>query len=593
MEPTSCGSCWSAFLNGKSKKERRLARKHQNMIAKTVKVDDVRECSLRECSLVSKNGHSFAEDYIVTEESLGSGMSGDVFLAQPVESEGLDTASAFVAVKTLSKVGLCKQDLAALMREVDIYLQMDHCNVARLLQVYDEVDDVYLVMEYCAGGSLFDIIQERGKLSEQTAAETMRQVLNAVNYCHSHPRGKVCHHDLKPENFVYKGASTDSDLKLLDFGLSKVLSGHHPQTRSNGGTSGYKAPEVVSGSYHDETCDMWSLGVIMYALLTGEEPPEDTNSPMNPSLLSGISSTAKDLMQSLLSVDPLKRPTAYEALKHPWITQLIQPCPDQQLPLTSQQNDMLHHLYSFAHGSPVYRAAALVATYLKGNIVASVVDSADKQFQAIDEDCSGTISVKELTNPLQNVLGLSEAEAQDIFSRLDLNSDLIIHRSEFLAAVAGPLLLQDGNIVREAFGRFDRNHDGKICIGELSSVLGRDFCGESTVQLFEELDVNGDQEIDLEEFSLMISRASTAFEGIAGLQKMDLAMTSHAQDHVMFSAPPSIAQPMRRTASAQRRPCATHSSCKRDTWQQKGSMRDMSQCMLPFSRSSSLNSPCV
>jgi len=574
-------------------------------------------CQLRTCGLVSQSGHSFAEDYIVTEESLGAGMSGDVFLAEPVGCKGLSTAATSVAVKTLSKVGLSKQELAALMHEVDIFLQMDHCNIARLLQVYDEPNDVYLVMEYCAGGSLFDTLQRSGQFSEQTAAETMRQVLNAVNYCHSHPRGKVCHHDLKPENFVYKSASADSELKLVDFGLSKILSTHRPTTRSSGGTPGYKAPEVLSRSDHDESCDMWSLGAIMYVLLTGEMLSEDSNFQLDASLLAGMSSDAKDLLQSLLSVDPQERPTAYEALQHPWIAQLVQPCPDLQLQGSCQQRDMLHSVCSFARGSPVYRAVALLATYVQGNVVASVMDSADEQFRAIDEDCSGTISLKELAKPLQNVLGLSAAESRDIFCRLDLDSDLIINRSEFLAAVAGPLLLKDERIVREAFCRFDANHDGKICFREWSTVLGQDFCGESTMQLFQELDVNGDHAVDWEEFSLMISRALMMFHTVAGShQTMDPAKRSHGDKYSKDTSSPLIAESTRtlqdflhsplarerRIATSQRQTCTKRLACRHQPRRQSRGSRgcsrsvpDWNQCVTRISRSSSLNLnfPCA
>merc|ERR550514_841054 len=106
-------------------------------------------------------------------------------------------------------------------QEVEIYLYMDHPNICRLLAVYDEGDIVYLVMELCSGKELYDRLMKQVRYSESDAANVVYQIVSAVHYCHSQ---KICHRDIKLENFVYVDDSQNARLKMIDFGLSKVFS---------------------------------------------------------------------------------------------------------------------------------------------------------------------------------------------------------------------------------------------------------------------------------------------------------------------------------------------------------------------------------
>ncbi len=151
-------------------------------------------------------------------------------------------------------------------------IQIDHPNIIKLYEVYEDSRYVYLIMEECTGGELFDRIYERivnkNLYTEKEAAAIFKQYMSAICHCHSQ---KICHRDLKPENLLFLNKSPDSPLKVIDFGLSKIYteSNHHMSTKV--GTAYYVSPEVLEGNY-DEKCDIWSSAVILYILLTGEPP---------------------------------------------------------------------------------------------------------------------------------------------------------------------------------------------------------------------------------------------------------------------------------------------------------------------------------
>merc|ERR1712032_784565 len=129
----------------------------------------------------------------------------------------------------------------------------------------------------------------------------------------------------------------------------------------------------------------------------------------------------------------------------------------------------------------------------------------EAQFRALDVDGNGTISAAELVQAMQQTLGVPRSEAFWIFSQLDVDGDTNIHLSEFLAAATGANLLRSNGIAHEAFSHFDLDQNGKIDLGELTTVLGSRFCGVPTHQIFSELDKNGDLSVDIDEFSSVIA----------------------------------------------------------------------------------------
>jgi len=426
--------------------------------------------NVRVGTIVRPASCSFAEQYQLLAGKIGSGMSGDVLLAIP-KRHCFGGSPGPVAVKTLAKHSVSKAAVANALQEADIYLRMDHANIARLLRVYNEPDNLYIVMEYCSGGSLGDRLFKHDRMSENEAIHTTRQMLAAVNYCHKHSGGKVCHRDLKHTNFVYANGDADAPLKLLDFGLSRVLSEKKPQMNSCAGTLHYLAPEVIRQNAYNEACDMWSLGVIVFSLLTGTIPFDGvkTDQVKKAILYSevamegpewhGISDLAKEFVESLLRKQPTDRPTAEKALQHPWLTSTSGRSASDQTDAHASP-EILKLLVGFADQNPLCRAAAASLVCTPGAHLAEDVRSLEAQFQVLDTNKDGVISASELSAAMHQTLGTTPEDAKQTFKNLDLDSDAGIHHTEFLAATVGNQILSQDNAVEEVFNNFDR--DGNL-----------------------------------------------------------------------------------------------------------------------------------
>jgi len=209
---------------------------------------------------------------------------------------------------------------------VDILKRVKHENIVCLKDMHETSDKLYLVMELVTGGELFDKIVEKGSYSEKEASNIVGKILSAVEYLHSNG---IAHRDLKPENLLLKSEG-DTEVMLSDFGLSKII-GEDTMMQTACGTPYYVAPEVLSATGYGQEVDLWSVGVITYLLLCGFPPfygeslPEVFEQIMKAEYdfpepyWNDISNEAKDLIKKLLVVDPKKRYSAKQALKHPWI----------------------------------------------------------------------------------------------------------------------------------------------------------------------------------------------------------------------------------------------------------------------------------
>ena len=248
-----------------------------------------------------------------------------------------DGAAIKVIKKPSSRRAVERVEL--LRAEVQILRSIQHPNIVRLYDVYESPNRLYLVMELLTGGELFDRIVGLGKFSEDDARYFTFKMLNAVLYLHDR---NICHRDLKPENILLATPEPDAELKITDFGLSKIsaLPDDFLMT-TRCGTPGYVAPEVLAQEVtHGElrrygtSCDCWSVGVIVYILLSAAPPfYGKTDAEMNRRIKQGqykfpdkywshISQSAKDFICRLLTVDPTRRMSALEALQHDWVVSI-------------------------------------------------------------------------------------------------------------------------------------------------------------------------------------------------------------------------------------------------------------------------------
>jgi len=262
------------------------------------------------------------------KQLLGEGAFSKVYLAESkLDSGGL------AAVKIIDKEELCKDEdkMFLVDKEIEIMSQLDHPNIVRLFEVYENRKEVCLVMELAKGGELFDKLLEQGCLQEQEAGRLMTQVLEAVYDLHS--RG-IVHRDLKPENLLFYDNQASSKLLVVDFGLSEYeeeLNKDSPVC----GTATYLAPEVIAQEESNRGQDIWSCGVITYILLCGYPPffkdsEEKSESALLRQIVRGkykfhanfwdhISEEGKHFVSRLMCPDPRLRITVEEALNHPWI----------------------------------------------------------------------------------------------------------------------------------------------------------------------------------------------------------------------------------------------------------------------------------
>merc|ERR1719223_1732831 len=229
---------------------------------------------------------------------------------------------------------------------------MDHPNIIKLYETFEDHRNIYLVMELSSGGELFDRIIDSGHFTEGQAATLMQQIVRAIFYMHEN---HVTHRDLKPENFLFvtKEAIEKNTLKIIDFGLSCNFQPNQVLT-TKAGTPYYVAPQVLAGKY-DQMSDMWSIGVIMYVMLCGYPPffgetDADVlakvrlgNFSFNAADWKNISEDAKGLIRLLLKMNPKDRHTAEQALNHIWIKDKA----PRAVPGVSLGADFVQHLRGF------------------------------------------------------------------------------------------------------------------------------------------------------------------------------------------------------------------------------------------------------
>ncbi|KAI4498062.1 hypothetical protein M0802_006886 [Mischocyttarus mexicanus] len=251
------------------------------------------------------------------ERTIGSGGFAKVKLGVHVAT------GEKVAIKIMDKTAL-GDDLPRVKLEVEALKTLLHQHICKLYQVIETDTYYFMIIEYCSGGELFDHIVERNRLSESESRKFFRQIVSAVAYLHSLG---YAHRDLKPENVLL---DKNENLKLIDFGLcAKPKCGMQSHLYTSCGSPTYAAPELILGKkYLGSEVDIWSMGVILYALLCGFLPFDDNSiENLYKKILSGkydepswLSSSSKRLIRAMLQRDPKKRITIQELCNHPWIT---------------------------------------------------------------------------------------------------------------------------------------------------------------------------------------------------------------------------------------------------------------------------------
>lgn len=500
------------------------------------------------------HNHSVNQDYTLDEaKPLGEGGFGAVCIAVN------KTTKAQRACKKILKKSV--KDKRAFEREVELQKALDHPNICRIYDTYQDAKMYYICLELCKGGELFDKIIEASHFGEDTVAFLAKQMLSGLLYMHSN---KMAHRDLKPENYLLSEDQPveKANLKLIDFGMSRRFEPGKPMT-TKVITPYYVSPDVLSGSYN-EACDIWSLGVIFFILFCGSPPfnsryegkkaDEDIFRKIKKADYSfdagewkHVSKEAQRFVMDLLTPDPKKRPTAKDLLEHHWL--VVHMPTFKPVPLSTTAVDSLR---AFRQKDRLQKVALqMIAKYIDDN----KVDDLKKMFASMDADGNGTLTLQEMKIGLEKN-GLQELvkEMEETMKQLDNDGSGLIDYSEFLAATMSRKVYLQYDYLWQVFKQFDSSRTGKITKDDLSLVLsgGRDkkyVQGKTPVmadidEIIEKYDTDKSGDIDFDEFMELMrgqteQKAAAASNTPAPLQV--LKEKADKKDQELLALPPAPA----------------------------------------------------
>eukprot|EP00467_Chlorarachnion_reptans_P000316 CAMPEP_0114506822 /NCGR_PEP_ID=MMETSP0109-20121206/11651_1 /TAXON_ID=29199 /ORGANISM="Chlorarachnion reptans, Strain CCCM449" /LENGTH=597 /DNA_ID=CAMNT_0001685473 /DNA_START=113 /DNA_END=1906 /DNA_ORIENTATION=+ len=410
--------------------------------------------------------------------------------------------------------------LKAFNNEIRLMKKMDHPNVIRFYEAFEDSTYLYLSMELCEGGELFLKLHDKRELSEKDTAKILAEVLKGLKHLHDQ---NIVHCDLKPENLVFLKKGKDSPIKIIDFGLSKPIP-PHVYLHQFAGTPYFTAPEVIEGRYYT-AADMWSMGIIMFLLLFGYPPfhasKRKEGSAATAEILSKVkrgfdkrvregygahfpediqvSDSARDLISKLLTRNTRDRYTVDEMMAHPWF--------EEAKGMTTNIDPRVMKSMREFHRANKFHSMVLHAltshTKKEEEIVA-------KAFDEIDENHDGMITLEELKHALK---GLNSKEVQRIFHELDENLDGSLDIKELTMAYHQRRVLAKEERLWEAFMILDLKGDMRLSLQEIKKAIlenpqTKNLCTEAEIEkVFKEADIDRDGIVDYDEFLYMMGSA--------------------------------------------------------------------------------------
>lgn len=447
--------------------------------------------------------------YIIDQREIGAGGYGKVYVAQ--DREFIDR---LVAIKRV--VVFDDDKKKAFQKEVEIMKELDHPNICKLLETYEQGRFMFFVMEYCEGGEVFDRIMEHGMIAENTTANIVKQSASALTYAHN--RG-IAHRDMKPENICFCTQDIgNTNIKVIDWGLGFYFG--EARMKSAVGSLTYAAPEVLEAQgVYACSCDVWSLGVLTYVMLCGKPPfwgnhteqlkkMKKEQFPMTDSTWSAISKDAKSVIRGLLRCKPEDRMPLPTLLVHPWMRNCAQKMD------ASISRQVLFNMRQFSHTPQFFSlCVASVARQLDHRNLHDV----HKVFSDMDLNGDGVLELHEVKAGFEKIYGKNSEIIKDVeamFARLDLDGSGSIDYTEFCAAGIGERMSTEENVLWAAFKAFDvEDDDGRVTKDEIRQVLRKadvnkfwtdEVCDELATELISRFDTDGNGSLDFEEWTKLM-----------------------------------------------------------------------------------------
>ena len=400
------------------------------------------------------------------------------------------------AIKSIYKKNLKKRDINNLEKEIDILSSLDHPNISRFYEAFHDENNFNIVMELCRGKLLSDYLKlNKGHLDEKRTRIIIMKILHAVNYCHSLG---IVHCDLKPDNIIFETPKEENedndnensenndlnffDLKIVDFGLSSRIK-KNQKLNNTVGTPYFIAPEMLTGEY-DEKCDIWSIGVIMYYMLSGKFPffAEDNfgvfkkieKDDPNFSELK-ISENALNFLKKCLTKNPKLRPSAKECLFHKWLDPIFT-C----IRSNSFLNESLNINFSTYNKCSQFKK--LILKYLISNMGHMELAPYKSAFYAFDLRNEGIITVEGIKKIFEIYkLKISDNQIKRILTICDEPNKKFLTYTEFILCCIniGDILTPEK--LMNAFFFFDMDNNMIIDANDLRNVLLR--CGKFVINI--------------------------------------------------------------------------------------------------------------
>ncbi len=460
----------------------------------------------RRSSVYIVNNEDISTKYLF-QAQLGTGYFGTVKVVIPTVDQNKK-----YACKSIDKTKLPLKKINTLIREIETLSMVDHPNIIKYYETYNDVRYFHIIMEYCTGGDLFEHILKGKYFTETEACSLIFKLFSAVVHCHSLG---IVHRDLKPENILFENNSDFSDVKIIDFGLSRKLY-NEDDMHSIVGSPFYVAPEVLDGNY-DAKCDVWSLGVITYCLLSGRPPFFSTDKnelfskirfesvTFTSKAWENISESAVEFVKSLLMKNPKKRPNARTALSAQWFQKIL----EEDLDLNQLNPEILFHLRNF--NEPKQLTKNVLSLIVK-KLNTKEIDQLNRSFNILDKDKTGFIDFTQLRKAFEHCgMEVKEEELKTLLHKLSyykgkgLNDR--INYTTFIAAAMDKKQIINRDVLWEAFKTYDSDERGYISFTSLEKAIERTGKKKSFDELkfmFKELGLSIDAQISFDDFCKFI-----------------------------------------------------------------------------------------